>query len=166
LAANEGVTDLFIINEDRKRPNAMMHTHLPDGPTAHYRLTSILLKKNIFNAAPMLDDDYEPEIIMNGFTTRLGRTVARMMQSLIPQKPDFIGRRVITFHNQRDFIFFRHHRYFFNSEKEARLQEIGPRFTLKLNALRRGTPEDEFAEYEWIRQKDPEQRVNRLKFFL
>ena len=35
----------------------------------------------------------------------------RMIQSLFPQDPEFKGRRVVTFHNQRDFIFFRHHRY-------------------------------------------------------
>lgn len=34
-----------------------------------------------------------------------------MIQSLFPQDPEFKGRRVVTFHNQRDFIFFRHHRY-------------------------------------------------------
>ena len=33
-----------------------------------------------------------------------------MIQSLFPQAPNFGGRRVVTFHNQRDFIFFRHHR--------------------------------------------------------
>lgn len=35
----------------------------------------------------------------------------RLIQSLFPQDPEFKGRRVVTFHNQRDFIFFRHHRY-------------------------------------------------------
>lgn len=62
----------------------------------------------------MLQDDYEPEVIMNNFTTRLGHSVARMINCLIPQKPDFHGRRVMTYHNQRDFIFFRHHRYYFS----------------------------------------------------
>lgn len=35
----------------------------------------------------------------------------RLIQALFPQDPEFRGRRVVTFHNQRDFIFFRHHRY-------------------------------------------------------
>ena len=70
-----------------------------------------------------------------------------MIAALFPHDPEFRGRRVATFHNQRDFIFFRHHRYsnamgcvvvvthdryIFDSEKKARLQELGPRFTLKL----------------------------------
>lgn len=41
-----------------------------------------------------------------------------MIQALFPQDPEFKGRRVVTFHNQRDFIFFRHHRY--NSYKLLR----------------------------------------------
>lgn len=32
-------TDIIIVNEDRKQPNALIHIHLPDGPTAHYKLT-------------------------------------------------------------------------------------------------------------------------------
>ena len=35
----------------------------------------------------------------------------RLIHSLFPQDPEFKGRRVVTFHNQRDFIFFRHYRY-------------------------------------------------------
>lgn len=166
IAIEKGITDLIIINEDRKQPNAWMHTRLPDGPTAFYRLTNCLLMKNIYNQAEMLKDDYEPEVIMNNFNTRLGHSVARMINCLIPQKPNFHGRRVMTYHNQRDFIFFRHHRYFFNTENSASIQEIGPRFTLKLEYLRKGLPHDNFAEYEWIRNKDSEQRKNRLKFFL
>lgn len=47
--------------------------------------------------------------ILNSF---LGFFVTfRLIQSLFPQDPNFRGRRVVTFHNQRDFIFFRHHRY-------------------------------------------------------
>ena len=54
--------------------------------------------------------DHEPEVILNNFTTRLGHSVARLLASWFPQVPQFQGRRVVTFHNQRDFIFIRHHR--------------------------------------------------------
>jgi len=36
-----------------------------------------------------------------------------VLGSLFPHTPDFTGRQVVTFHNQRDFVFFRHHRYIF-----------------------------------------------------
>jgi ribosome production factor 1 len=116
-----------------------------------------------------------PELILNNFTTRLGLRVGRMFASIFPQDPEFRGRRAVTFHNQRDFIFFRHHRYIFE-EKEvkgkvsasskdstvdvkkrtpksaviARLQECGPRFTLKLQSLQHGTFDSKYGEYEWV----------------
>ena len=47
---------------------------------------------------------------------------------------------MVTLHNQRDFLFFRRHRYAFRSTEKAALQEIGPRFTLKLRWLKKGLP--------------------------
>lgn len=54
---------------------------------------------------------HRPEVILNNFNTRLGLTIGRMFASLFHYDPQFRGRRVVTFHNQRDYIFFRHHRY-------------------------------------------------------
>ena len=50
---------------------------------------------------------HKPELILNNFDTRLGHRVGRMFASLFCQDPNFRGRRAVTFHNQRDFIFFR-----------------------------------------------------------
>lgn len=55
--------------------------------------------------------DHHPEVILNNFTTRLGHSIGRLFAALFPQDPQFVGRQVATFHNQRDFIFFRFHRY-------------------------------------------------------
>lgn len=63
-----------------------------------------------------------------------------MFGQLFPALPQFRGRQVVTLHNQRDFLFFRRHRYAFASPTEAKLQEIGPRFTLKLRWMRKGLP--------------------------
>ena len=54
-----------------------------------------------------------------------------MFMSLFPQQPEFEGRSAVTFHNQRDFIFFRRHRYIFHNRKRVGLQELGPRFTVR-----------------------------------
>ena len=43
--------------------------------------------------------------------TRLGHAVGRMFQTTFPQLPEFQGRQVVTLHNQRDFLFFRRHRF-------------------------------------------------------
>ena len=135
---------------------------------------------------------------------------------------------MVTFHNQRDFIFIRHHRYVYRQEEDtqlanqrtkaeikkginskktsrnalkeqrrrareeageaaeaeedahgreegqeglpmktrARLQELGPRFTLKLKWLQEGLLDTQFGEYEWVQGKRNQMKRNRRKFFL
>lgn len=109
---------------------------LPEGPTAVFRLTSVRLGKEIYKHAR--STPHSPELILNNFTTALGHSVGSLLQSLFPSIPQLEGRQVLTAHNQRDFIFFRRHRYEFalrKGEEKARLQEIGPQFTVKLRKL-------------------------------
>lgn len=66
-AAGRGFTNLVVVNENMKKPSALFHSstfvathlitnrqdaitlvHLPDGPTAYLRLSSIELTKKIF----------------------------------------------------------------------------------------------------------------------
>ena len=111
-----------------------------------------------------------------------------MLGSLFSHDAEFQGRQVVTFHNQRDYIFVRHHRYIFEEKKKkakkkkaeekepqkplglkdrvkARLQELGPRFTLKLRWLQEGTFDPQFGEYEWI-HKQKEMVMTRHRFHL
>jgi len=155
-------TDIIVVNEDRKKPHSIIMCHLPDGPTAYFRLTNIVRPKYIFNVTD--PTEHYPELILNNFNTRLGMSIGRMFSAILPQRPEFEGRRVITFHNQRDYIFFRHHRYIFDSVEKARIQEIGPRFTLKLKHLQHGTFDSDFGEYEWVPKKDLQ--TSRRRFFL
>ncbi len=74
-------------------------------------------------------------------------------------------RQVVTFHNQRDFIFLRRHRYQFDSATQCRLQEIGPRFTLKMKWLQVGTFDSLHGEYEWI-HKRKQMDTSRRRFHL
>ncbi|KAG9029316.1 hypothetical protein FRB95_005480 [Tulasnella sp. JGI-2019a] len=137
-AGKRGYGALMIVNDDHKEPNAITMIHLPEGPTAYFKLTSAQLTKKIFGHARA--SPHNPELILNGFVTRLGHAVGRMFQTLFPPMPEFEGRQVVTLHNQRDFLFFRRHRYVFQSTERAGLQEIGPRFTLKLRSMRQGLP--------------------------
>ncbi|KAG9099264.1 hypothetical protein FS749_001681 [Ceratobasidium sp. UAMH 11750] len=137
-AGNRGYGAMIVVNEDMKKPNAMTIIRLPDGPTAYFKLTSIQTTAQISGHAR--SSPHCPELVLNGFATRLGITVGRLFQTLFPVMPEFEGRQVVTLHNQRDFLFFRRHRYAFRSAEKAALQEIGPRFTLKLRSLKKGTP--------------------------
>ena len=88
-----------------------------------------------------------------------------MLAALFPKEPQFRGRRLVTFHNQRDFIFLRHHRYLFkDSGEKVSLQEVGPRLTLKLMSLQAGLFDPKFGEYEFKYQA--KFQVSRKKFFI
>ncbi|CAG2119456.1 unnamed protein product [Medioppia subpectinata] len=156
-------TDIVIVNEDWRKPNGLLHVHLPDGPTTHYRLSSVRFCKEIKNRAQY--SAHRPEVILNNFNTRLGHTIGRMFASVFHYDPQFKGRRVVTFHNQRDYIFFRHHRYEFKNNTKVAIQEIGPRFTLKLRSLQKGTFDSKFGEYEWALKRH-DSGTNRRRFAL
>ncbi|NP_001188154.1 ribosome production factor 1 [Ictalurus punctatus] len=157
-------TYLMVINEDRKVPNGMVLCHLPDGSTAHFKVSSVRLRKEMKRKGKAPTEHY-PEVILNNFTTRLGHNIGRLFAALFPQDPQFVGRQVATFHNQRDFIFFRFHRYIFKNEKKVGIQELGPRFTLKLRSLQKGTFDSKFGEYEWVHKRH-EMDTSRRKFHL
>jgi ribosome production factor 1 len=162
-SANEKeFTHLIILSEKQKECDGLMIIHLPIGPTAFFRLSSFQAGATIPNHGK--PTSHIPEIILNNFTTRLGRRVGRFLGSLFPHVPDFEGRQVVTFHNQRDFIFLRHHRYIYRKETEqtrARLQELGPRFTLKLKWLQEGTFDSKFGEYEWMQTSTRFKKVSK-----
>jgi len=166
--STEGYTDLIVINEDHGKPCTMYISHLPEGPTMKFRLTSCRLSKQLKSArgkSCLSIRKYRPEIILNHFNTRIGIKVGRLLTSLFPHDPQYQGKHVITFHNQRDFIFFRHHIYQFKNEKKVGLQELGPRFTLKLKSIQNGTFDSIFGEYEFI-FKRKQMETERTKFFL
>ena len=109
--------------------------------------------------------DLEPEIVMNNFTTRLGHRCQRQLAALFPQRPNYRGRRVIAFHNQRDFVFFRHYRYAFRKEfSKTSLQEIGPRFCLKMRYMQHGVFDAKHGEYEFVWRPDSQANRKAMAF--
>ncbi|XP_018790692.1 PREDICTED: probable ribosome production factor 1 [Bactrocera latifrons] len=166
-AIREEYTDVVIVNEDRRKPNGLLVIHLPNGPTAHFKLSNVQLTSDIKRDHKEITK-HRPEVILTNFTTRLGLTVGRMLGALFHHDPEFKGRRAVTFHNQRDYIFFRHHRYEFTKEgKRVNLREMGPRFTLKLRSLQEGLFDSKTGDYSWIiTNKRHAMEASRRRFFL
>ncbi|EDV33242.1 uncharacterized protein Dana_GF23434 [Drosophila ananassae] len=165
-AEREQFTDVVIINEDRRKPNGLLVIHLPSGPTAHFKVSNVKLTSDIKRDHKEITK-HRPEVILTNFTTRLGLTVGRMLGALFHHDPEFRGRRAVTFHNQRDYIFFRHHRYEFSKEgKRVKLRELGPRFTLKLRSLQEGTFDSKTGDYAWIISNKRHSMESRRRFFL
>ena len=213
-------THLMILGEKSKVCNGMIISHLRRtaaasggdgeyecaGPTAFFKVSNVITSNDVPNHGSATS--HVPELVLNGFSTRLGHRVGRFLGSLFPHNAQFQGRQVATFHNQRDYIFVRHHRYIFEESKEAyvekkeenkdteagtndnddnddneetksqsskkksekkktkaRLQELGPRFTLKLRWIQEGTFDTQFGEYEWF-HKRKEMDTSRRRFHL
>ena len=184
------------------------------GPTVFFKVSNVVTSQNIPNHGS--STSHIPELNLHGFGTRLGHRVGRFLGSLFPHNAQFQGRQVVTFHNQRDYIFVRHHRYIFKGKTEKQieiakkeyerqqklkmkqaqqqnngdkndqttseipqpsyeehikqrmrtnLQELGPRFTLKLRWVQDGTFDSQFGEYEWY-HKRKEMDLSRRKFHL
>lgn len=155
---NRDFTDLIVINEDKKKVNGLTFIHLPEGPTFYFSVTSLVTTERIKGHGRATS--HIPELILNNFNTRLGKTVGRLFQAIFPAQPEVQGRQVLTLHNQRDYIFFRRHRYVFRNEEKVGLQELGPQFTLKLRRVQKGIKE----EVEWEHRADMER--DKRKFYL
>jgi len=162
-AKEKGFTDIIVVYERLRKPYRMVITHLPDGPTVEFKLSNVIYSEQIYNNAK--STNHHPEIILKNFSTKTGYRLSRVFNALFPHTPEYKGREVVTFHNQRDFIFFRHHRFIFTEDFErVKLQEIGPRFTARLLSIQKGTFDREFGEYEYV-YKD-KMGVRRRKFNL
>lgn len=154
LCNKRGYTDMIIVNEDKKKVNGLTFIHLPDGPSFYFSVSSLIMPNDIKGHGRATD--HVPELILNNFSTRLGKTAGRLFQSLFPQQPEFQGRQVVTLHNQRDFIFFRRHRYVFRNEERVGLQELGPQFTLRLRRVQHGIRDE--VEFEHHNRMDKDKR--------
>ncbi|KAL2015510.1 hypothetical protein VTK56DRAFT_5348 [Thermocarpiscus australiensis] len=177
FAKNRGYTALIVVHEDQKRPSQLSVCHLngedaPPGPTLTYTIRNYLPGKSVPGHGNATN--HYPELLLNGFKTPLGLLAAKSMYTLFPARPELSGRQVVTLHNQRDYIFFRRHRYIFREARpteknvvgpdgkemagvqgiRAGLQEIGPRMTLKLRRVdkgigRAGSEGDDALKWEW-----------------
>lgn len=172
FASNRSYTSVVLLKEDYKKPTGLTIVHLPDGPTCHFSITNWVEGKKLPGHGN--PTNHYPELILNNFRTPLGLLTARLFLTLFPPRPEFQGRQVVTLHNQRDMIFVRRHRYVFRERREtersvigtdgkplegvesirAGLQELGPRFTLKLRRVdkgigRAGSVGQDAVEWEW-----------------
>ena len=87
--------------------------------------------------------------LTDGFASKLGERIGNVLKAifLVP-KPD--AKRVITFHNDNDFISRSHHMYAKSGMDKVALSEVRPRFEMSGYQLRLGTLEMKEAEMEYV----------------
>ncbi|CEJ93890.1 Putative Ribosome production factor 1 [[Torrubiella] hemipterigena] len=172
FCTNADYTAVVLLKEDLKKPTGLSIVHLPSGPTFHFSISNWIEGKKLPGHGN--PTNHYPELLLNNFKTPLGLLTAKIFQTMFPPQPEFQGRQVITLHNQRDYIFVRRHRYVFRNKRateksiigtdgkelkgvediRAGLQELGPRFTLKLRRVdkgigRAGSEGPDAAQWEW-----------------
>lgn len=172
FAGNREYTAVVLLKEDSKRLTGFSVIHLPVGPTFHFSISNWIEGRKLPGHGN--PTNHYPEIMLNNFKTPLGLLTAKLFETLFPPRPEFQGRQVVTLHNQRDYIFVRRHRYVFRDKREteksmagadgqplkgvedirAGLQELGPRFTMKLRRVdkgigRAGSEGEDATQWEW-----------------
>ncbi len=167
FASNRKYTAVVVLKEDQKKPTGLTFVHLPQGPTFHFSISNWVEGKKLPGHGN--PTDHSPELILNNFRTPLGLLTAHLFRTMFPPQPELLGRQVVTLHNQRDYIFLRRHRYVFREKRateksvvgpdgkevkgvegiRAGLQELGPRFTLKLRRIDKGIQRASGQEWEW-----------------
>lgn len=167
FASNRSFTAVMVLKEDQKKPTGLTFVHLPHGPTFHFSLSNWIEGKKLPGHGK--PTEHTPELILNNFRTPLGLLTAHLFRAMFPPQPELQGRQVVTLHNQRDYIFLRRHRYVFREKRpteknvigpdgkevkgvegiRAGLQELGPRFTMKLRRVDKGIQRASGQEWEW-----------------
>ncbi|GMI45910.1 hypothetical protein TrCOL_g706 [Triparma columacea] len=146
-AKESDFTDVVMVQETRGEPDGLVISHLPHGPTAFFSLTGTVLRHDIEGVGSM--SEVYPHLILEGFTTTLGKRVGNILKALLPV-PKHDSKRVVTFRNDDDFISFRHHMYSKSGIDKVTLSEVGPRFEMRLYKVRLGTIDMKDAEDEYV----------------
>ncbi|CAH8583213.1 unnamed protein product [Dicrocoelium dendriticum] len=146
------VTDLVIVNETRGVPDTLIVSHLPYGPTAVFTLYNVRTRHDMEQlgrgTGAKVPQAY-PHHIFHGLNSKLGLRVRCILKHLFPVPKDDT-RRVVTWYEEDDVIFFRHHTFKY-VEKELQLKDHGPSFDMRLYKIWRGPLHEEAAaDVEWL----------------
>jgi len=152
-AKSAGLTDIVLLHEHRGTPTALTLSHLPWGPTISFSLHNVVLRHDIPGSVRGTVSESYPHLIFDGFTTRLGQRVVRILKHIFPPREPItsknkVGNRVVSFVNRDDSIEVRHHVFVRTGYDSVELAEVGPRMTMRVFEIRGGTLEEK-GDSEW-----------------
>ena len=149
LCRSGGFTDLVMVHEHRGEPDGMVISHMPFGPTCYFGLSNTVMRHDIKDQDIGHVSEVFPHLILENFSTPLGKRTATVLKHLFPE-PKAKSKRVVTFANDADYISLRHHTYEMpRGAKSVTLTEVGPRFEMRLYQIKLGTVEQDDADIEW-----------------
>lgn len=141
------VSDLILLHETRGKPDALVISHFPYGPTVSFTLHNVTLRHDIPDVGNV--SEAYPNLILENMTSKLGLRTANVLKAIFPPSPPRTSPRVVTFANTEDYISFRNHVFVKTGRKEYELAEVGPRFDMRLYEIKLGTVEMTDADVEW-----------------
>jgi U3 small nucleolar ribonucleoprotein protein IMP4 len=153
-AQKAGLTDVCLLHEHRGTPTALTVSHMPHGPTISFSLHNVVLRHDIPGSMRGTVSEAYPHLIFDGFTTRLGERVVKILKHIFPPRDALtskhkLGNRVVTFKNFEDNIEVRHHVFVRTGHDSVELAEVGPRMTMRVFEVRGGTLENKHGDVEW-----------------
>ncbi|CAG8972211.1 hypothetical protein HYALB_00010990 [Hymenoscyphus albidus] len=143
-AQASGLSDIVLLHEHRGTPTALTLSHFPHGPTVSFSLHNVVLRHDIPNSSRGTVSESYPHLIFEGFTSRLGQRIVKVLKHIFPPRDAItnktkIGSRVVTFKNIEDSIEVRHHVFVKTGYQSVELAEVGPRMTMRCFEIRGGT---------------------------
>ena len=149
-----GLSDMILLHEHRGTPTALTLSHFPHGPTISFSLHNVVLRHDIPNSIRGTVSESYPHLIFDGFTSKLGLRVVKILKHIFPPREAItskqkIGSRIVTFKNIDDSIEVRHHVFVRTGHQSVELSEVGPRMTMKVFEIRSGTLENKDGDVEW-----------------
>jgi U3 small nucleolar ribonucleoprotein protein IMP4 len=168
-AQASGLSDIVLLHEHRGIPTALTLSHFPHGPTISFSLHNVVLRHDIPNSSRGTVSESYPHLIFEGFTSRLGLRIVRILKHIFPPREAVtnkskLGSRVVTFRNIEDSIEVRHHVFVMTGYNSVELAEVGPRMTMKCFEIRGGTLENKDGDVEW--RLNQYTRTSRKKDYL
>lgn len=128
----KNVNNLILLTEGNGKIIKWWHIDLDNNFIAKYDIISIILRNNIEKCANI--SFHRPELLFNNFKGNINWVLGTMMKRFFKDFPDFKGRQILSFYKRKNFLFIRFHRYIFSiTGKDVKLQELGPKITLKFD---------------------------------
>ena len=101
LCRSNDFTDLVVVHEHRGEQDGLVVSHMPFGPTAYFGLSNTVMRHDVKDQDIGTVSEANPHLVLENFTTPLGKRTANILKHLFPAPKDGKSKRVITFANTR-----------------------------------------------------------------
>eukprot|EP00477_Mikrocytos_mackini_P001330 GAHX01001427.1.p1 GENE.GAHX01001427.1~~GAHX01001427.1.p1 ORF type:complete len:226 (+),score=39.07 GAHX01001427.1:46-723(+) len=178
LCKTSNYKTLIIIHEIKGEPSQMIITDLPFGPSYFFNLSKVYIRQQLSNyllskgeaELAELKSEGKPYLILENFSKPVGMKVKKLLCGIFPVvTEEERSKSAVVFFADGYKIHFRNKKLGFDLEpvlknnkvvaykKKTNLEEIGPRFTMKLYKITEGMPNEKYRRNDFqlfLRKKE------------